>query len=393
MRVVVLTNEDFRTADSGGRQREYHLFYALGRRSDLVVYCFEQRERSARAPRPFPHPVYISRLPSRLRAAVRSQLEREMFYAKWYDLSRHRAHVAAAVRSADVVVASILYAAGFAARVLACLPPGRRPLFVWDTQNDDPSVWLQLQRVVPRGTRWLLAREARRAREAVHEVLTQADLVTCCSEADRAALISSGADPARTFTIPNGVDVAAWAPCHDAPGEPNVFAVFGSLVQPHTARGLRWFLSSVWRPFAAGTPRAELLIAGRKPPAWVLSHHGHHGITVLPDPIDMPDVIRRASVIAIPQLGGTGSKIKVLEALASGRPVVCSRPALIGLPQEVHRLVRLASSVSDWHRALAEATLLPSCREAVEWTRENADWPTLGAQFTNLVVSRWNSSP
>lgn len=99
-------------------------------------------------------------------------------------------------------------------------------------------------------------------------------------------------------------------------------------------------------------PEAELLIAGRTPVPAVSSYNGRSGIVVQANVPDVFSVLRGSQVSVAPMRTGGGVKNKVLEAWASGIPVVLTPLALNGLtiPPGHYRLIH--STARDLARAI-----------------------------------------
>ena len=148
----------------------------------------------------------------------------------------------------------------------------------------------------------------------------------------------------------------------------------------HAARMLMHQILPVLR---ARLPGAEAVIAGREPtPELVASAQGAAGLRLLADPGDPAPLYDWASLAVMPILEGGGTRIKVLEALRVGRPIVASAKAVEGhgimpemhyLPAETPtefiaqilrlqadpaRAVALVGAGQDWMRAHASGAAL-----------------------------------
>jgi len=95
-------------------------------------------------------------------------------------------------------------------------------------------------------------------------------------------------------------------------------------------RGLRWFLDEAWPALRAAVPDAELHVCGsiaEKVPS------APAGVTMRGVVPSLRDEYAEARVVIDPVAWGTGQPIKVVEALAHGRPVVSRRAAPRGFEQ------------------------------------------------------------
>lgn len=103
-----------------------------------------------------------------------------------------------------------------------------------------------------------------------------------------------------------------------APAAPAALFV-GSNHAPNLA-GLRWLLARVWPEILRELPAARLLIAGSI--CATLTEALPAGVEKLGRLSEIATAYAQASVVIAPLLQGSGLKIKILEALSFGRPVV-----------------------------------------------------------------------
>jgi glycosyltransferase involved in cell wall biosynthesis len=108
----------------------------------------------------------------------------------------------------------------------------------------------------------------------------------------------------------------------DAP----VAACIADWIWPPNAWALRLLLDC-WPLVRERLPAASLLLAG---PGLAAGHPGQ-GVTALGPVGSSAEILGRAKVMVFPCPPTTGPKMKVLEALASGRAVVTTAPGLDGL--------------------------------------------------------------
>jgi glycosyltransferase involved in cell wall biosynthesis len=118
-------------------------------------------------------------------------------------------------------------------------------------------------------------------------------------------------------------------------------------------------LLEVWPDVVAAVPGARLLLAGR---ALKPEQVGQvHGLKVLGQVRQSVDMLSQASVLAFPCPATSGPKVKVLEALAYGIPVVTTPAGVEGLrlgPGEG----ALVSGRQGFAKALIKALLSPETR-------------------------------
>ncbi len=153
--------------------------------------------------------------------------------------------------------------------------------------------------------------------------------ITTVSEADAAAIRTLRRTP-RVHVIQNGVDAERFHPSADAADE-NVIMFTGAMSYAPNVAAVTHFVNAILPLILDRRPGARFVIAGRDPAASVLAL-ASPSVEVTGYVEDMPTTLARAAVIVCPMVSGSGIKNKLLEAMASGRPVVASPLGVEGLP-------------------------------------------------------------
>ena len=154
--------------------------------------------------------------------------------------------------------------------------------------------------------------------------------------------------------VPNGADHISTGG-RDTIGDtraPTVLFLANHNYAPN-ADALSLLLSTVWPAVHARLPRARLVIAGSGlPDQQRHTAHSVPGVEVVGFVADLSGVFDRADVLVCPLRVGGGVKVKVLEALRRGCPVVTTT---IGA-QGVHGTARSAVRIVDSIQEMVEAT-------------------------------------
>lgn len=161
-----------------------------------------------------------------------------------------------------------------------------------------------------------------------------ADRVVAVSEADRDALLRLA--PGLAVTVaPNGVDLAFLRPgvVLPQPGMAQHALVFtGKMDYRPNVDGVLWFVEAVLPLVQASIPDVHFYVVGQKPHARLAALAAHPAVTVTGRVPDVRPYIAGAGAYVVPLRIGGGTRLKVLEAMAMGRPMVATRLGCDGFP-------------------------------------------------------------
>ena len=113
------------------------------------------------------------------------------------------------------------------------------------------------------------------------------------------------------------------------------FVFLGALNIPHNEVGLLTFLETAFPKFLARHPDAELLVVGKSPtPRLIAAIDNHKNVKLLGFVEDLDGLLASCCGMVIPLVFGSGVKLKTLEAIARGVPVVTTEFGSEGIPLE-----------------------------------------------------------
>lgn len=169
----------------------------------------------------------------------------------------------------------------------------------------------------------------------------------CCLTSERdERLLRRDLPSTRTAIVPNGADTSFFRP-QAAPPEPMTIAFFGQISYYPNTDGLLFFLREVMPRLKQTHPRVTLLIIGMSPPEVISAYEGDDVIvTGVVD--DIRPYLERASVIIAPLRIGGGTRLKILEAMAMGKPVVSTRIGAEGIDVTDGQDILLADSAGEF---------------------------------------------
>lgn len=216
-----------------------------------------------------------------------------------------------------------------------------------------------------------------------HEVraVEDADLVLTMSDDDRATL-AEFVDPRTLVTVPNGVSCRDFPLRDDAEEEPATVLFVGFFRHEPNVEAVLWFARDVLPPIRERRPDAVFRVVGAYPPqALVALAAEDRRIEVTGMVPETASHYRRASVFVAPIQRGSGTRLKILEAMASGCPVVSTTIGAEGLRAGADEIV-IADRADDL--AAAVCALLDDrdrrrslSRAARRFVERTYDWPAI----------------
>lgn len=388
-RIAILSTWHPEPADNGRKQRTRAMIGALAERYDIALICLLPSETLDAGPLPavprvwrqwaLPLPVFHPYAPAALAAGLRP-LPRSIV-ATWSSATAGKVSDLIGDAGAELVIGTDLRTL----RYLLALAPSTR--LILDEPDVSPFV------AGAGGTRCGLARlravsRERKYRRLLRGAARRLDAVVVASDQEAQAY-QRLAGPSRVTVLENGVAGVSAEPWR-APGGAWLLYT-GSVSYGPNAEAIAHFARDILPLVASEVPEARLLVTGELPAA-------------LPPAVQRPGVAltgwlsddglealyRRSRACVVPVLSGTGTRIKILEALARGVPVVSTSKGAEGLAVVGGEHLLIA----DDPRAFANAALrlLRNADFAErlgargrEFVRQRHDWAVRGEELRDLV--------
>jgi polysaccharide biosynthesis protein PslH len=111
---------------------------------------------------------------------------------------------------------------------------------------------------------------------------------------------------------------------------------------------VEWFVENIWPIVRKKFSDAQFWIVGRNPPLHIQSLNHQDGITVTGTVADVRQYYKQADVFVVPLRFGGGTKLKTLEGMAMGLPVVSTSVGVQGLNIEHNRHVLVSDEPGEF---------------------------------------------
>lgn len=176
-------------------------------------------------------------------------------------------------------------------------------------------------------------------------IATRADLCITTSEVDK-SLLASVAGARHLVVVPNGVDCDALTPLSwDAVRNDLLFV--GTFDYLPNVDAALYLVRDVLPAVVRLIPDARCVLVGSHPPAVVQRLADDERVVVSGWVEDVRPYYERCAVCVVPLRAGGGTRLKILEAMAFGRPVVSTSIGCEGLNVTDGVNILIADSVSE----------------------------------------------
>jgi glycosyltransferase involved in cell wall biosynthesis len=246
------------------------------------------------------------------------------------------------------------------------------------------------RRATRRRRRVRFAIDALKLRRLELHLVRRVDGIAAVSDEDADQLRAT--DPrGRVWVHPNGVDLeaVAWSD-HVQPAGARLLMTGHLGYLPNIDAAL-WAAEALMPAARRRLPDAVMTLAGRHPTEDLDPVRGQQHIRIIANPPDISACFAAADVFFAPLRFGSGTRIKVLEALAAGLPVVATPQALSGLDVEGRGLALVGRTPDELaaalERALTDGDFRRRCaEEGRAYVAATHDWRTIAAGFEQRLV-------
>jgi len=199
---------------------------------------------------------------------------------------------------------------------------------------------------------------------------------------DEGQLLKPSCQESHIRVVPNGVDIEYFTPREDPGGARLLFC--GRLDQLANKGAITFFFNSIWPQLSDRVKNLEIDVVGKNPPAWLCELSRKDSRVQVPGFVDdVRPYFQKATIFVCPITGGGGTRLKILDAMAMGMPIVSTTFAASGLALRDETHLLMADTPETFHeqvvRLLGDTNLRQRlAQEAVDVVRQTYSWNTIG---------------
>ena len=360
MRILVLTQVVVYPADAGPKVKTLQVLRHLAAHHE-VIYCTyirsEKEVQDAAYLRDICHrvvtvPLKRSRV-SDVRFLLESVATNDSFLMHRDDRASMRATVRQLLQEEQIDVLHVDQL-----NMMRFVPTDWEGRVVLDEHN---AVWQVMERLY-KGTRnpvarTILHRESRIIRRIEGTSCRRADVVLAVSEHDREALREVVDEETPIEVVPITVDAERLEPLWAARDpQPNRLFTIGTMFWLPNSEGVLWWLRKGYAHLRKLCPGVTYDIVGARPSRelqGVAATLADVGVHVHGYVADVKQFWTSATVLAVPLLSGGGVRVKILEAMAIGVPIVSTTVGCEGLDVRHGEHLLIADTPEDFAEACA----------------------------------------
>lgn len=389
----------------GGRIRVFNLLKQIAQKSDVTLLALETQPTDTESiihlqqlgiqvhlilNVPTPPPVSLGTI-------LTSFLKRQPITVARYNLPAYRQKFREliATETFDLVHYEMFHTAQFHTETHL---PG-----VLSQQNVDSAIWRRLCHETANPFYKYAYWMQQRAFERYERVMSQKfEMVTCTSDVDRAVFQQHCTEYSSRHTprvlccplieiIPNGVDVTHYQPnfAREAPAH---LIYIGSMDWYPNEDAVSFFTDEVLPKIHERVPAVKFSIVGGNPSRRVQKLADRQGIVVTGRVADIKPYFEEATVFVVPLRIGSGTRLKILEALAMGKAIVSTSVGAEGLALRNGEEIFIADEPTDFAEAVNRLLTSAALRRRIgengrARVERDYDWRRIGAKLQTLYES------
>jgi glycosyltransferase involved in cell wall biosynthesis len=265
--------------------------------------------------------------------------------------------------------------------------PGAKKVVI--AHNVDSLIWQRYEEAEKNTLKRLyIGRQRRKFERFERRVFHEATRVVAVSDAD-ARLLREQFGVENADVVDNGIDRAFFEQVQRRP-DPKRILFLGALDWRPNLDALKQLLDDIMPRVRQQEASAKLCIVGRCPPAWLRERtRDNRAVELHADVPDVRPYLAECGVMTVPLRIGGGSRLKILEALASNMPVISTRIGAEGLHLAPGRDYELADDVEQLAAALIDSIRRPARHQAMAENgravvRERYDWTGLAEKLERV---------
>lgn len=168
--------------------------------------------------------------------------------------------------------------------------------------------------------KWYVGLQTKRLKKFEINVLRQLDAIVTITDVDKHFFEQLSFNKP-IYTCITGVNVGAYREKKTALVKPNTIFYFASMDWMPNQEAVDWFLNNCWKEIHQAVPDTKFVIAGRFMPQRFIKLNLAN-VLVIEKVADAAQFYNEHQIMLVPLLSGSGLRIKIIEGMAYGKPII-----------------------------------------------------------------------
>ena len=200
---------------------------------------------------------------------------------------------------------------------------------IYRAHNIEHEIWSRTAVMAHGLEKWYLKNLSKRIKKFEVQTLNKYDLLVPITGRDGAILDKLGNKKPRHVSQ-TGIDSSVLIPNSKNLKHPTLFHI-GSLEWSPNQEGLIWFFENCWDAVREKYPELRFYIAGRNAPVWFQRMLNLTNVVFMGEVADAYEFMNSKSIMVVPLFSGSGMRIKIIEGMALGKPIVTTAVGTEGI--------------------------------------------------------------
>ena len=247
---------------------------------------------------------------------------------------------------------------------------------VYRAHNIEHEIWRRDARLKHGFNKIYFSNLAKRIEKFEKNILNSYDLLVPITERDGKLLEKMG--NRKPFHVsPTGIDTTVLMPHSKNLEHPSLFHI-GSLEWAPNQEALIWFVDKCWPKIRQKFPDLIFYVAGRNAPDWLIRKFNAPNIKFQGEVPDAYEFMNSKSIMVVPLFSGSGMRIKIIEGMALGKPIVTTPIGTEGISTTSGKNILIAETVEEFVQAVStlindEEVFKEVSKNAIEYIHEKFD--------------------
>ncbi len=251
-----------------------------------------------------------------------------------------------------------------------------KALIIYRAHNIEHEIWSRTAVMAHGLEKWYLKDLSRRIKHFEVQILNKYDLLVPITGRDGAILNKLG-NKKPMHVSQTGIDSSVLIPNSKNLKHPTLFHI-GSLEWSPNQEGLIWFFENCWDAIREKYPDLQFFIAGRNAPPWFQKMINLPNVVFKGEVVDAYEFMNSKSIMVVPLFSGSGMRIKIIEGMALGKPIVTTSVGTEGISttSDINIVITedAAGFVESISRLIEDREFFDTIgKNAIEYIHENFD--------------------